>query len=163
MDNLWEDVKTCFDTDDGSLPGVHIEDLSPSGVSAVYNMLRRRSRPVGGPPKFFVQKFVPIDSVVDAPALVVAGKAVGLSHEIEGLVAGGVELPVLGVRVWPKAVDLAYWFGPEWEQPQIVGFFELLRDCCSLDMAAVVVPSVFGTPSYTERFFRAWSKYNKQA
>ena len=47
---LWDDVKACFDTDDGTLPGVEISNLSPLGVSAVYNMLRRRSRPVGGPP-----------------------------------------------------------------------------------------------------------------
>ena len=84
-------------------------------------------------------------------------------HSIEGLVAGGVELPVLGVRVWPAAVDLAYSVGREWGQARIAGFFELLRDCCVLDSAAIVDPSPFATQSYTDRFLRAWSSYNKQA
>src|SRR3954463_4514930 len=102
VDNLWKDVKVCFDTEDGSLPGVEISNLSPSGVSAVYNMLRRRSCPVGGPPTFWCRsrcEFVPVDSVADAAGLVIAGEAVALSHSIEGLKAGGVELPLLGVRV----------------------------------------------------------------
>ena len=166
MNNLWEDVKVCFDTDDGSLPGVEISNLSPSGVSAVYNMLRRRSRPVGDPPKFWSRRlcgFVPVDSIADAAGLVVAGEAVALQHNIEGVVAGGVELPILDVRVWPEAVGLAYWMGREWGLAQIAGFFELLRDCCTLDSAAVVEPSVFGTLSYKDRFLRAWSSYNKQA
>jgi hypothetical protein len=148
VDNLWEDVKVCFDTDDGSLPGVEISNLSPSGVSAVYNMLRLRSRSVGGPPEFWSSKFlkfVPVDSVADPAGLVIVGEAVALSHEIEGLVAGGVELPALGVRVWPEAVDLAYRAGREWGRAQIAGFFELLRDCCNLDSAAIVEPSPFGT------------------
>ena len=164
MDNLWDDVKVCFDTDDGSLPGVEISNLSPSGVSAVYDMLRRRSRPGGDSPKFWnsiLQELVPVDSAADPAALVVAGKAVALAHDVQGVVAAGVELPVLGVRVWPEAVDLSYSLGREWGKAQIAGFFELLRDCCNLDSAAVVVPSLFGGPSYTERFLRAWSSYNQ--
>jgi hypothetical protein len=92
-----------------------------------------------------------------------AAEAVELEHSIEGVIAGGVELPVLGVRVWPKAVDLAYSMAREWGQAEIAGFFELLRDCCTLDSAAVLEPSVFGSPSYKDRFLRAWSSYNKQA
>ena len=163
---LWDDVKVCFDTDDGTLPGVEISNLSPLGVSAVYNMLRRRSRPVGGPPKFWIdmlREFVSVESVADPAALVVAGKAGDLSHEVEGVIAAGVELPRLGVRVWSAAVTLAYSVGHEWGQPQIAGFFELLRDCCALDSAAIVDPSPFATQSYTDRFLRAWSSYNKQA
>ncbi len=165
MDNLWKDVKACFDTEDGTLPGVEISNLSPSGVIAVYEMLRRRSRPVGGPPKYWsgkIRDFVPVDSVADPAGLVVAGETT-ISHEIEGLVAGGVELPVLGIRVWAQAVDLAYSVGHEWGQAQIAGFFELLRDCCTLDSAAIVDPSPFATQGYTDRFLQAWSLYNKQA
>ena len=166
MDNLWDDVKVCFDTDDGSLPGVEIINLSPSGVSAVYGMISRRSRPVGDSPKFWnsmLREMVSVDSVADPAALVVAGKAVALAHDIQGVVAAGVELPALGVRVWSEAVSLAYWPSREWGTAQIAGFFELLRDCCNLDSAAIVEPSVFGGPLYADRFLRTWSSYNKQA
>jgi hypothetical protein len=132
---LWVDVKACFDTDDGTLPGVEISNLSPLGVSAAYNMLRRRSRRFGDPPKFWnsmLREFVSVESVADPAALVVSGEAGYLSHDVEGVTAAGVELPRLGVRVWPAAVDLAYGVGREWGQPQIAGFFELLRDYFAL-------------------------------
>ena len=90
-------------------------------------------------------------------------KACYITHDVEGVVAGGVELPQLGVRVWPAAVELTYCVGREWGQPQMAGFFELLRNCCTFDSAAIVDPHPFATKSNTDRFLRAWSSYNKQA
>ncbi len=52
MGQLWDVAGVCFGTDDGSLPGIEIANLSPAGVSAVYAMLRRRSRLTGNPPEF---------------------------------------------------------------------------------------------------------------
>ena len=101
MDQLWDVAGVCFDTDDGSLPGIEIANLSPAGVSAVYAMLRRRSRLSGNPPEFCSRirdETVSADSVPN-PA---------------GLVAGGVELPVLGVFVWQDCVEWDYRMGREW-------------------------------------------------
>src|SRR5260370_9605016 len=44
LNSLWTLVSACFDTDDGSLPGIEITNLSPEGVSRIYAMLRTRSR-----------------------------------------------------------------------------------------------------------------------
>jgi hypothetical protein len=111
VDSLWTKVRGCFNTDDGSLPGIEISKLSPAGVSAIYQMLRRRSRLCGDPPEFWSrtkEASVLVDSVPDAAALVVAGEAEAFHHCIEGMVSGGVELPVLGVFVWPDIVELDY-------------------------------------------------------
>src|SRR5262245_53511760 len=98
--NLWEEVRHCFDTDDGSLPSILVTPLSPAAMSAVYAMLRRRSRLVGDDPPVFWsrtrEQSVEVDSVPNAAALVAAGEADVFHHCIGGLVAGGVELPVLG-------------------------------------------------------------------
>lgn len=167
MDSLWTEAGECFDTDDGSLPGIEVAKLSPAGVSAVYAMLRRRSRLSGDhPPEFWSrtrEASVLVDSVPDAAGLVAAGEAEAFHHCIEGVVAGGVELPVLGVFVWQDVVELDYRMGPDWGPAQVAGFFELLRDCCALDPAAVVLPAEFEGPPYPDRFLQAWSSYNKPA
>lgn len=166
MNSLWDMAGQCFDTDDGSFPGIEVAKLSPAGVSAVYAMLRRRSRLSGAPPTFWSRtrdESVLVDGVPDAAGLVAAGEAEAFHHCIEGLVVGGVELPVLGVFVWPDGVELDYRMGREWGPAQVAGFFELLRDCCTLDPAAVVVPAEPEGPPYPDRFLRAWSAYNDHA
>src|ERR1700722_10509865 len=128
-DALWDKISGCFDTDDGSLPGIEIANLSPAGVSAIYAMLRRRSQLVGNPPEFWHHRreaSVPVDSAPDAAALVATGEGAAFHHCIEGVIAGGVELPVLGVFVFMDVIELDYHMGREWGPTQIAGFFELL-------------------------------------
>lgn len=162
-DSLWAQVSQCFATDDGSLSGIEISRLSPGGVSALYAMLRRRSRLEGEPPEFWsrtAEASLPVDSMPDAAALVAEGQAEPFHHCISGLIAGGVELPTLGVFVWQHTIELDYRMGGEWGPSQVAAFFELLRQCCALDAGAVVTPAAFEEPPYPERFVQAWSSYN---
>jgi hypothetical protein len=131
-------------------------------VTAIYAMLRGRSRPCGNPAEFWSrtkEASVLVDSVSDAAGLVAAGEAEPFHHCVEGVVAGGVQLPVLGIFVWPDIVELDYRMGREWGPAQVAGFFELLRDCCFLDPGAVVIPADFEGPPYPDRFLQAWSAY----
>lgn len=160
---LWEEVRECFETDDGSLPGVYVTPLSPAGMSAIYAMIRRRSRLVGvEQPVFWSrthEQAVEVDAVVDAAALVAAGEAEPFIHCVGGLVAGGVELPELGVFVWGNAVELDYRMGRGWGPAQVEGFFELLWDCCNLDQNARVIPADCEGPPFPEKFSQAWDSY----
>ena len=161
-DSLWQQVRECFDTDDGSLPGIVLDKLSPAGVAAVYAMLRQRSRMATDSPEFWSrtqEASLPVDSVPNAATLVAGKLADAFHHCIAGVVAANVELPVLGVFVWPDAVELDYRMGPEWGPAQVVGFFELLRDCCTLDPGAVVVPANSEGPPYPDRFAQAWDSF----
>src|SRR5262249_59029194 len=161
-ESLWQQVGECFKTDDGSLPGIEVAKLSPEGVAAVYAKLRERSRIATDSPEFWSrtsEASLPVDSVPNAAALVAAGHAEPFHHCISGVVAAGVELPVIGVFVWQDVVELDYRMGPDWGPTQVAGFFELLRDCCSLDPGAVVVPAEFEGPPYPDRFARAWTSY----
>jgi hypothetical protein len=161
--DLWAQVGDCFDSDDGSLPGIRVTNLSPAGLSAVYAMLRRRSHSVGNYPAEFWSRTgdqsVLVDSIPDPAALVAAGEAEAFHFCIGGLVAGGVELPVLGVFVWTDAIELDYRMGPDWGPAQVAGFFELLRDCCALDPGTSVVPEEGEGPPNNDRFRRAWAAY----
>lgn len=161
-DSQWTEVLGCFDTDDGSLPSIEITKLSPIGLSAIYSMLRTRSRLVGERPEFWSSTeeiSIPIDMVSDAPKLVAAGKAEAFHHCIEGVIAGNVELPILGIFVWQDVIELDYRMGKEWNLAKVKGFFELLHDCCKLDRTAEVVPAQSEGPPYPERFMKAWSAY----
>src|SRR5262249_8158556 len=152
-------VSRSFDTDDGSLPGIEITNLSPDGVTTIYTMLRARSRLAGEAPEFWSRNqgtSLPVDSVPNAAALVAAETAEPFHHCIAGLVAAGVELPVLGVFVWQDTVELDYRMGREWGPSQVAGFFELLRDCCALDPSAVVKPAECEGPPYSKQFAEAW-------
>ena len=163
-DWLWEQVRECFDTDDGSLPGIEIAGLSPEGVASVYAMLRGRSRLASDSAEFEIrpqEACLPVDSLPHAAALVAAGEAEPFHLCIAGVVAAGVELPVLGVFVLPDAVELDYRMGPDWGPPQVAGFFELLRDCCALDPHARVRSASDG-PLEAVRLEAAWARYRGQ-
>jgi hypothetical protein len=157
--NLWEEVEVCFGYDDGALPDIEITRLSPSGVSAIYRMLRQRSQLVGFPPVFSSreEKSVLVDSVPDAAALVVNGDAWGFHHCVV-VIANGIELPVLGIFVFPDTISLDYRGGPEWGPREVGAFFELLRDCCSLDSDAIVSLGSCKPPC-PNRFVIAWSAF----
>jgi hypothetical protein len=164
LDRLWDEVSSCFDTDDGSLPGIDVANLSPVGLSSVYAMLRRRSRPHGNPAEFWdntQNESVLVDSVQNAAARVATGQAEAFYHCIEGVVAEGVELPVLGVFVFRDAIELSYRMGLEWGPGQVAGFFALLKECCSLDSGSAVSPSIHEGPPDPERFLSAWATYNQ--
>jgi hypothetical protein len=163
-DDLWTQVGECFNTDDGSLPGIEIANLSADGVAAIYAMLRGRSKLAGEPPVFWSRtndESLSVDSVPNAAALVVAGQAEAFHHCIEGVLAAGAALPVLGVFVWQDCVELDYRMGPEWGPSQVAGFFELLRDCCAIAPEAVVIPAKFEGPPYPDRFAQAWATHNE--
>jgi len=161
-ESLWRQIGECFDTDDGSLPGIVIDKLSPDGVAAIYAMLRRGSRMATDSPEYSGltrEASLPVDSVPNAAALVAARQSEPFHHCVAGVVAGGVELPVLGVLVLPDAVELDYRMGGEWGPAEVAGFFELLRNCCALDPSAVVVPAETEGPPFPDQFRQAWASY----
>ena len=164
-DTLWKEIRECFEWNDGSLPGIEIRNLSPKGISAIYKMLRQRSLLVGEPPQFWSiteEASVLVDSVSNAASLVAQGEAEPFHHCIDIVMADGVKLPTLGVFVFGNLIELDYRMGPEWGPAQVAGFFQLLWDCCALDLAAIVMPAEFEGPPYPELFSRLWFAYKNE-
>ena len=158
----WREVRSCFSTDDGSLPSIEICNLTPSGLSAIYGMLRRRSEMHGASPEYWSnarETSVLVDAVPDAAWLVATGEATPFHHCVEGVVVGGVPLPVLGVFVFSDMIELNYRMGAAWGEAEVKSFFELLGDCCALDANAVIVPSEREGPPDSELFRAAWTAY----
>ena len=163
-EELWQTVRECFEEDDGSLPGIELSPLTPAGLSAVYALLRNRSQMAGSEPATFwdrtAEQSISIDSVPDAAALVATGRADAFHHTIQGLRAAGVELPVLGLFVFPDSLEIDYRMGPEWGPAEVAGLFELLRDCCAVaPQTSVRSAEQEGVPDPTA-FSKAWAKYS---
>lgn len=163
LDGLWNQVRACFETDDGSLPGVEIANVTAVGVAAIYAMIRSRSRLCGESPEFWSlasNSSQPVDSVANAAALVASGEAEAFHIVVEGLFAAGAALPAIGVFVFADSIELDYRMGRDWDEARVTGFFEFLRDCCARARGSTLVPAEQEGPPYPEAFMHAWSKFN---
>jgi hypothetical protein len=161
-DIFWPQIRGCFLIDDGSLPTVEITHLSRTGVVSIYQMIRERSHLSNK--QFSVantkdDSSIPIEQADNAALQVVEGAIYPFQHDVEGIIANGVELPEIGVYVDTESIELVYRMGPEWTDLRIAGFFELLGDCVHLDPNAVIKPSDQEPPPLPELFQRAWNTY----
>lgn len=162
-DALWEQAAECFCHDDGSLPSIEIIDVKPDELSAIYRMLRERSRLVSNaPPTLWSrteERSILLESVPDPAALVARGEAEAFHICLGGIMVAGEELPVLGLFVWPGSIELDYRMGPVWTAPKVAGFFGLLKECSRLAPGAHVRPADFEGPPSPDRFNDTWRAY----
>lgn len=163
VEDLWNKVRTCFDTDDGLLPGIVIGGLTVDGVSRIYRTLRNRSQLTSAAPECWVesqQASVSIDSLPGAAEMVATEKAEPFHHCVSGLRVGDVVLPVLGVFVFPTDIEIDYRMGPEWGQREGHAFFLLLRELIRCEPGAWVRPAEFEGPPDPEAFQKAWDRFS---
>ena len=128
-------------------------------------MIRKRSQIYGEHPEFWScteGKSLHVDSVVNAARLVATGEAEAFHICVSGVTAAGVTLPMLGIFVWQDTIELDYRMGADWGPAQVVGFFELLWDCCDCDSKATVVPADCEGPPFPDRFMDAWNYFKAQ-
>jgi hypothetical protein len=159
---LWTRVSACFNTDDGSLPDILIENLEASEVKGVYGMIRRLSRLPAEPRSLLwstrLGAEVPIESLPDAAEWVVTGEAEPFHHCVQDLSLEGVVLPEIGVFVLPQALNLDYRMGPEWDSIKVAGLFQLLERVRALAPSARIGPSELMPASERFRSALAWHK-----
>ncbi|MFT3683719.1 MAG: hypothetical protein QM783_02135 [Phycisphaerales bacterium] len=131
--DLWAAIHECFDEDDGSLPDVVFNGLTPEQVSVLCRAVRAyggvpTSR--GGTPTFWHkarQVELPIDSVPDAAALVTSGEAEAFCFMLPDVRFQGVQIPDLSFFVWPDSLSIFYKMGKGWDARSLEAFFMLLR------------------------------------
>jgi hypothetical protein len=108
------------------------------------------------------QRSVALDEVSNAAELVASGDAEAFHFCFTGLRIGAVELPELGLFVFPDGVELDYRMGPHWTREIIATFFELLRELCGIaPQAALGIPSVEPPPK-ASRILEAWSRCGRK-
>lgn len=132
--NPWPRVKHLFERDDGSLPDIFVENLSPDEIVVVYEWLLSQCTIAGDPTLWSLEaeQDVPIREVPYPARAFVQRKVASFRHCLASLVVGKVELPTLSVCVEPEGVSFDYRMGSEWGEREVLALFELLRQLCQL-------------------------------
>lgn len=164
MDWLWDELHDLFDSDDGSLPEIRVDFADRAATVAGYGLLRERTaRVVSERPSFWTKPGAvecAIDSVPNAAALVVAGRASPFHIVLGGLESGGHTIPDLGVLVDPDRLALDYRMGHDWGPGELCALFDLLGALATLDPKASLSHD---DPEGAARFQDAWRRWSSQA
>lgn len=126
---IFDLLRPYFTTDDGSLPDITVSYADSAGVpSAFAHLFTCGGRIVNA--RTVWMRDSESEKLVAGPAdaeSVIAGTADSFHVLLTGVVCAGVELPDLGVFVFPNSLDIDYRMGPQWGDEQVHGLIELLR------------------------------------
>ncbi len=165
--NLWHEFHSIFDTDDGSLPDIDIDNVSPAGLADIWMYLRKAATGYAGDAWFWhkdTERETPLDSVLNAAQLVVTGEAEIFHTVLQGIAYFGVAIPDLGVFVFQDAISLDYRMGADWNAAKLTALFELLRQLQRIDPKAhISLSKTFFSPEWRARFSAAFAAYVHQA
>ncbi|MES2611797.1 MAG: hypothetical protein V4679_16225 [Pseudomonadota bacterium] len=125
----WPILRHLFEVDDGSLPDIFVEDLSPEQIVTVYEWLRGQCSGAGDSTLWHIdlQQDVLVSDVAHPARAFVQGKVEDFRHGLVGLRVGGVELPPLTVGVGTGGLSMDYRMGPDWNEQTLRALLELLR------------------------------------
>ncbi len=159
----WNLAGCCFCEDDGSLPGVEIQNLSTNEVAQIYSWIRSNSTVESLDPVFWDNRNDrnrPIDSVPNAAALVAAGDAAPFHVAVSNLIVDRVAIPTLGVFVFQDMISLDYRMGSEWQAEQVFAFFTLIRKLVRFSQAGSVHPETNEGPPHPDAFAISWAYFS---
>lgn len=167
MSELWPQLHELFDTDDGSLPDVFIENLTGDQVSEIYAWVRSKCGVYSDActPMFWDrvdEQDVPVTSVDDPASLVVNGQAESFRHGLSEVSSSGVVVPPLTIAVWPNSIEFDYRMGSEWGPAQLDALFDFLWSLQQLAPTAIITHSFEGCSERSTSFTDAWSRYKRE-
>ncbi len=163
MSHLWSQLHHLFDTNDGSLPDIELNNLTGEGVENIYAFLRQNSDIVSCGSYFWSipeEKEVPVDAVENAASLVVKGEAECFHIVLAGLSFNGATIPDLGVFVFQNSIVLDYRMGEWWESAELEALFMCFSKIREIAPAVEInYPSSLSYPEFREQFNAALLKY----
>ena len=172
-EQLWVQLHDLFDTDDGSLPDIEINNLTPQAIGDIYTFLRSRSELVGynrhpetDRPCFWHklrQCDEELDSVPNAALLTANGTAEAFHFVVGGLTFNGTIVPNLGVFIFSDSIALDYRMGEAWGSAQLWALFDCLHQIQQIAPFAEIVLSDGVQPEVQQHFLDALQHYNDKA
>ena len=158
-------MSELFAENDGSLPEIEITGVSPQGAQAIFEELMRRGRPALPDPTVWdevTDEDVRIEDTPNAGLLAAQGRMRSLHFVLAGIEHNGVQLPDLGLSIYPDGASLDYYMGPHWNAVTVAAFVDLLGELKQLGRGRDLVahPEGGSTPDPDqERFHDAVTRY----
>ena len=159
----WAKLHDLFDTDDGSLPEIHVNYATRAATVSGYDLLRRRAARVVTEKPYFWSKAhdaeCALDSVSNAAAFVVTGEAEPFHVVLGGIQTRSTTIPDLGVFVFPNQLAMDYRMGPAWGASALEALFQVLVELVAFDPSATVSLEENVVTSVAARFQTAWGRW----
>ena len=167
MRETWAQLHKLFDTDDGSLPDIFVENLSSDQVRVIYQWVRSQCDIYcdNGDPTLWDREQecdVPIKSLDDPAQLVISGSADSFRHGLTQFSVSGVDIPQLTVAVSPNEIEFDYRMGPEWGPSQVVALLDFLWSIQQMAPDATISHSHEGDSQRSPVFAIAWREFTRE-
>jgi hypothetical protein len=126
--SIWNKLHHLFDEDDGSLPDIFVEGISPEESVEIYSWVLSLTKPYGEPCLWSLEEEKDIRIVdIPNPALYyIQGKAESFRHGLEVFSFNGVEIPQLSICIGKSGVEFDYRMGKNWGPKELIALFDLL-------------------------------------
>lgn len=160
--NPWPKVEHLFETDDGSLLDIYVENISAEEIVDLYEWLMTQCKIAHNPTLWSVemQKSIPIRNVSRPAKAFVEGRVETFRHCLQGLHINGIELPELSVSLEPNGVSFDYRMGTHWTEVTTVALLELLRQILRRAPEARIFRTDEGAYSHpSTKFSEAFTAY----
>jgi hypothetical protein len=129
-EELWDQLRSSFESDDGSLPEIAIVGLHSEEVGRLYARIRSDGELKDKAAAFWDYETNSERRLSDAPDVaerVVARKAGGFTFVMQGISFDGEVLPDLGFQVAASLIVIFYRMGKEWNANRLCAFCSWLK------------------------------------
>ena len=162
MNPGWQLSKSNFTDDDGSLPSVDFSELSADGLRSIVTYFLSSGVIETSDATIYdniSERDLNLSEVADPVGLVISGRVSTFHCCFARIRWGNVELPTLGLFVFPDGVDIDYRMGDEWSPDCVDAFYRLISHFISLAPEAVVESGVSPSLPFPEQFDEALDHY----
>lgn len=124
--DIWNELHHLFDEDDGSLPDIFVEGISPEESVEIYSWVLSLTDPYDEPCLWSLEeeKDIRISDIPNPALYYIQGKAESFRHGLEVFSFGGIKIPQLSICIGESGVEFDYRMGKEWGENEIKALFD---------------------------------------
>ena len=130
MINIWNKLHHLFEKDDGSLPDIFVENITPEEIVTVYSWVLSLTKPYGEPHLWSLEdnRDIKIADIPNPALYYIQGKSEPFRHGLEEFYFNGVKVPQLTIYIGESSIEFDYRMGKEWDEKKLISLFEFLYE-----------------------------------
>ena len=159
--NPWSEVHHLFETDDGSLPDIYIENVTEQEKENIYNWVMSLTQPSGNPTVWSIKENmdVPLKEIKNPVKEFIQGNIESYRVALEEFNIDGTTIPQLSICVGTDGIEFDYRMGKEWGNNEVKSLFSFLSSIRNMARKAKIFQAYEGeyeSPNreFTESFER---------